>query len=530
MVSRGRHLERDAGQHGTDALHRRPACGGGPCRLSAALCDGGGRTLRSGSLDYAAPDRPVWLGSDLGKTDEVPAPWTPLSVDGGTVGCWGREYVFGDSALPTQVVTQGEPLLRDAVRLTVSVEGRQTSLGAVPDAVFAGNEAEVRGSWSSPLGPLVCRGSGSIQFDGFFRVDLELRPEQDTKIDELELVVPLSAEATLYHHANGTWTKLSDAGGIGDGPWRKTLPFVPYVWIGSERGGLAWFCESNDGWRNSAEERAVEIVRTEEGVDLRVHFFDVRTTLSETVLSYFALDYTQTGTPEHVQMEREWRRNPYSESGLSYGNYGAMCNASTWADFLVWAIDKTMDATGTDGVYLDCCNPNFCRSIEHGCAAGRYPLFATRELMKRIYTLVRRKRGPAGFVYAHNSENNLITTFSFTDAVLNGEQYNRKDLGSLTLEKFRAELSPQPYGVPAVLLPTLVKFQPQGKEKMAGAEFLRFPLLHDVICIRLGWVRSRGTSCGKYSERCRSSAWRTRSFCRTGTTPPSLASRRLRCA
>ncbi len=203
----------------------------------------------------------------------------------------------------------------------------------------------------------------------------------------------------------------------------------------------------------------------------------------QTVLSYFALNYTQTGTPDYVNAEREWRRNPYSESTFDQkSSYASVCNASTWADFLVWAAARTMDETGTDGIYLDCSNPNFCRSGEHGCAPGRYPLLATRELQKRLYAMIRQKRRDKGFVYNHNSESNILTTFSFSDAVLNGEQYNRKDLRALTFDKLRAELSPQPYGVPAFLLPTLVKFQQDKKEKMPGAEFLAFPLLHDVIC------------------------------------------------
>ncbi len=105
-----------------------------------------------------------------------------------------------------------------------------------------------------------------------------------------------------------------------------------------------------------------------------------------------------------------------------------------------------MEQTGTDGVYLDCSNPKFCKSDDHGCAPGRYPLLATRELQRRIYALIKRKRGEAAFIYSHNSENNFITAFAFADAVLNGEQYNRKDLFTLTFDKFRAELSPQPWG------------------------------------------------------------------------------------
>ena len=103
--------------------------------------------------------------------------------------------------------------------------------------------------------------------------------------------------------------------------------------------------------------------------------------------------------------------------------------------------------------------------------------------LKRIYTVVKQKRGEKGFVYCHISENNILPIFAFANAVLNGEQYNRKDLRTLDFAKFRAELSPQPYGVPAILLPTLVKFQPGGREKMPGAEFTAFPLLHDTLCV-----------------------------------------------
>lgn len=412
-----------------------------------------------------------------------------------------------------------------------------------------------------------CTVASRVEYDGFMVLDLDLRPSGKQKAEAIDLVVPLRPDAaTLYHHCNGTWSELSDAGGIGPAGWSKALPFVPYVWLGTEAAGLAWFCESNCNWRNADENRAIEIVRRDAGVDLIVRFIDGEAVLAEplrltfglmatpvkpmpkgwrkwqpmftsalrlksfaasrwtdpgcrgisalwnnhvgafsylpakpaemrdkvatlrnngweTVVSYYAINQTQTGTPEYVVSEREWRRDPYGEQTFNLGSYSTVCTASTWADFLLWAIDKTMDETGTDGVYVDCCNPRFCKSAEHGCAPGRYPLFATREVCKRIYTLVRQKRGDAGFVYAHNSENNFITSFSFADAVLNGEQYNRKDLRTLTFAKFRAELCPQPYGLPSFLLPTLVKFQKKKQEKMPGAEFLAFPLLHDTVCL-----------------------------------------------
>lgn len=541
--------------------------GPGPCRLIASLRDGSGQLLRSGQLDYVVPTQPIWLGNDLGKTDQVLPPWPPLRVTGDSVYMWGREYQLDDTPLPAQVVSQGRPLLRSPVVMMIGSGGEKALLRFANAGAFSGSDAVVHRVYKSSTGQLTCRASCRVEFDGFMRVDLELIPAKSAEMDSLELVLPFSAQAgTLYHHANGTWTDLSDAGGTGAVGWRKTLPFVPYVWIGSEQRGLAWFCESNWNWSNADENRVLKIVHSDAGVDLRISFIDTKTTLTEpmrltfgfmatpvkpmpdgwrdwrqafisalrlerfakrgwnapgcrnigvlwhnhvgrfsylpadalqmqqkvqllrdhdweTLLSYFALDYTQTETPDYEKMEREWRRHPYREGSFGDGTFGAVCNASNWSDFLVWAIDKTMDETGTDGVYFDLSYPDFCQSSAHGCGPGRYPLFATRELQKRVYALVKQKRGPAGFVYNHNSENHLMTTYSFADAVLNGEQFNRKDLGSLTLEKFRAQVSPQPYGVPTFLLPTLTKFQPGGKEKLPGPEFFAYPFLHDVVCL-----------------------------------------------
>jgi len=543
------------------------AVGAGSVTLSATLRDHAGKVLRTGKLSYDVPEKPEWVGNSLGKTDEVPPPWTPLRTEGDAVRMWGRQYVLEDSALPSQVVTQGRPVMREPVALSATCGGRSSTLAVRPTGAYAGNGAALSRKWRGALGPLKCTASTRVEFDGFMLTDLELTADGPRPVEGLRLVIPFRREAaTLYHHCNGEWNDLSDGGGVGAVGWSKPLEFVPYVWLGNEKGGLAWFCESNWNWRNADEKRAIEMVTTTEGVDLVVRFIDETTTLTkplrltfgfmatpvkpmpkgwrdwrpmftstlnlkrlsasrwghpdcrnisilwnnhvgtfsylpadpkqmrekvallkrngwQTVVSYYAVNQTQTGTPEYAVMADEWRRNPYAEYTLKKHTSTTVCAASTWADFLLWAIDRTMDETGADGIYLDCSNPKFCRSAEHGCAPGRYTLFATRELYKRMYALVRQKRGDAGFVYAHNSESNFITAYSFADAVINGEQYNRKDLNTLTFEKFRAELSPQPYGVPAFLLPTLVKFQPKGQEKMPGPEFLAFPLLHDVICV-----------------------------------------------
>jgi len=545
--------------------------GPGACGLRATVSDSSRKTLGTGELSCDIPEKPVWLGNDLGKADTVLPPWTPLRSGENSVEMWGRKYLFDGSPLPAQVVSQERRLLRSPIALTLRAGGTEAALKGQPRGKPEGNEAVVSRRWEGEIGPLACVVTSRVEFDGFMLLDCELKAAKAVEVDELKLVIPFGQDAaTLYHHANASWTDLSDAGAIGAAGWSKPLPFVPYYWVGTEKGGLAWFCEHNQNWRNADASRAVELTHGKEGVSLTVRFIDQKTALAEplrltfglmatpvkplpagwrdwrhfsisainlesfvkqgwaaagcrnighlwnnhvgsfsylpakpaemrekvaflhangwpTVMSYYALDYTQVGTPDFRTMEREWRRSPYAESDCPGGSFGSVCNASTWADFLVWAVARTMDETGTDGAYLDCTSPSFCQSAEHGCAPGRYPLLATRELHKRIYAIAKQKRGPNGHVFSHISENNLITTFSFADAVLNGEQYNRKDLRTLTFDKFRAEFIPHSLGVPSVLLPTLIKFQPDKKEKMPGAEFLAFPLLHDVVCMH-SWM------------------------------------------
>ncbi len=549
----------------------------GPRRVRATLTNARGAALRKGETDYVVPRKPVWIGNDLGKGDSPPPPWTPVRVRGDALEAWGRTYAFADSPFPAAITSQSRPLLRGPIRFVVRRGDRAFPLAMRGEGAFAGGSTRVRRAWTGRAGPLDAAANTTFEFDGFLRVDLTLTPRSPTRVSGLELVIPLRGETTtLYHHANASWSKLSDAGAIDNVGRQKSLPFVPYVWLGNERGGLAWVCEHNNNWRNADENRAVEIVRADKGVDLRVRLCDVETALTRplrfsfgflatpvkplpprwrawrqvfisalnikgfvktcptppcfrnigvlynnhvgafsylprnpaemkrkvsllhshgwrTVVSYFALTYTQIDTPEYKMMAREWRRDPFSQNttaGRVKMPYGSVCPASSWTDFLLWVINKTMDETGTDGVYLDCSNPCFCRSAEHGCAPGRYPIFEIRELQKRIYTLVHAKRGANGFVYSHNSENNILTTFAFSDAVLNGEQYNKKDLRTLTFAKFRAEFLPYSSGVPSFLLPTLTKRQPNRREKMPGTEFLAFPLLHDVICLRSYLSRS----------------------------------------
>jgi len=163
-----------------------------------------------------------------------------------------------------------------------------------------------------------------------------------------------------------------------------------------------------------------------------------------------------------------------------------VCYNSAWQDFIADGLDKQMTEFGTDGVYLDgTSEPWGCMNLYHGCGyirpdgtVGRtYPFFAVRNLMKRIYTIVK-KHNPNGQVDVHQSTCMTIPTLSFATTYLDGEQFQGIDRGPfpldvLPLEAFRCEFMGHNWGVPAEFL--------CASRAYTRDEAMSFTLLHDVM-------------------------------------------------
>jgi hypothetical protein len=175
----------------------------------------------------------------------------------------------------------------------------------------------------------------------------------------------------------------------------------------------------------------------------------------------------------------EYKRQPSQTAYI-------VCYRSHWQDFLAQGIDRVMADHGVDGVYLDgTSEPWGCTNRRHGCGYVKpdgtvgttYPIFATREMMKRIYTIVKR-RNPAGQVNVHQSTCMTIPTLAFATSYWDGEQLQslpRKAsaLKILPLDAFCAEFMGHNWGVPAELLW-------YGSGPFRRAEAMSMGLLHDI--------------------------------------------------
>ena len=104
----------------------------------------------------------------------------------------------------------------------------------------------------------------------------------------------------------------------------------------------------------------------------------------------------------------------------------AACPASSFADFMAWAVENVMTTFPDNyGIYIDNPGPYFCENARHGCGAGgkkTYPYFSLRDLHKRIYAIVRTHQ-PDGIVWEHTSENFNPLQLAWIDVYSDGEHW-----------------------------------------------------------------------------------------------------------
>ena len=234
----------------------------------------------------ADAEGPVWAGSRAGVSDEVLPPWKPVEVAGGKVSVWGRTYGFGGLPLPASVKTRDTEILAAPIRLVgvaggkelVWTEGDCRTLEARPNVVRLATQADSEA--------LRCEGRVRVEYDGMVRCDFKLVPKgKDVRIEELALEIPLLSQYAGYlHHWPGRWGSCFNSGRLPEEGYHGM--FKPFVWLGDEWRGLAWFAESDRNFFNEEGNRVIEIARRNDAVVMRINMITRAQPVDE------ALEYT----------------------------------------------------------------------------------------------------------------------------------------------------------------------------------------------------------------------------------------------
>ncbi len=209
------------------------------------------------------------------------------------------------------------------------------------------------------------------------------------------------------------------------------------------------------------------------------------------VVPYINLNFISAGAPEWLFYGSRWADpsrvvTPSDVAAMGYASMGTCPASRDWQDFILYRINEMIDRYGVDGIYIDCWAPQPCKAgtcgwkDEKGEVQPTRPIRAYREILRRVYALCHEKR-PDALLMVHMSSEVVIPMLSFTDTILDGEQFTSGNLKEDYLEllppdKFRAEFLGRNWGPVAFFLPELR----EPHVAVGTPNLAAYLLLHDV--------------------------------------------------
>jgi len=283
-----------------------------------------------------------WWNTKHGNIERVIEPWTPVTFDGKAFGVWGRKMTVGGGGLPKQIVSSGTPLLAAPMQLVAELSDG-TTLTMVPSgakpAVAFNRDHRKTVEYVGKLGDLTVRSEVLVEFDGMYKLTTTLDPgrtDNPPTVKSVKLVVPFTHEAADYVHAAGEGIRTGfhygflprdQNGAIWTSRKVDSQPmlvgsFIPYIWVGSPKGGLCWFADSDEGWAPSHETPAIEIRRnSEKSVDMVFNLISEDFEISEPRTITFAFQASPV-----KRMHEQWRMDSWwcGDTFIDYASTGSV--------------------------------------------------------------------------------------------------------------------------------------------------------------------------------------------------------------
>lgn len=231
----------------------------------------------------------TWSGLALAQPASRPAtasPYTVIEATADMFRCLGREIKLGSMLLPEQVVSASQPLLAGGVCILAEPAALEMLKGRA--TLLENNGDRARWEWKGESTGMQVHAQLAADCDGFCWYEITLAPKQPLKLGSLRLEIPrLVATARYLHTANFTWGRVSRGLMELGGRWHDS--FMPYIWLGDEERGLAWCCESDEGWRLNSPSKALQVETSDATVTFRITLLDHEDTVDSPVTLRFGL-------------------------------------------------------------------------------------------------------------------------------------------------------------------------------------------------------------------------------------------------
>ena len=294
----------------------------GTVTVTAAVVDADGNELGVGEATVSRPPLRQWPRAAAIDTNRVLRPFQPMHTEGDSAEIWGRRLTYRGRLLPASITCLAEELLAAPIRFRLRT-GEGPATVQVPGATRrAGEQAVVREGGMTVRG-VAFSGTQTLEYDGCIKIELAITPQRPVDVEELSLEIPLRPEVARYlHTCRADWANSRSQAIPAEG-WESK--FMPFLWVGDEDRGLAWFCESDEAFQLADRAGALQIAPGARETVLRVRIIDTRTRLSEPLKLAFGLQPTPV-KPVPPRKARIWHGAGYGmqDKVVSGGGYLAL--------------------------------------------------------------------------------------------------------------------------------------------------------------------------------------------------------------
>jgi hypothetical protein len=260
-----------------------------------------------------------WWNTTAGNTDKIQAPWTPVTAGKKhTYGVWGRTMQVGPGGLPAQVTSQGQALLAAPVALVAELtDGKTVRADTAKVKTVTQSDSRTVAEVKSAAGKLNVSSRVTVEYDGMYKVEMTITPAKPTAVKSLKVLVPLRNEVAEFYHGAGEgirygfsygFVPATQTGRLWDSRTVEGQPmavgsFIPFVWVGNDKGGLCWYANSDEGWMPNNDVPAIELRRDgTTSTDLVLNLISAPATLDAPRTVVFAFQATPVKA-----MRSKWR-------------------------------------------------------------------------------------------------------------------------------------------------------------------------------------------------------------------------------
>jgi len=220
----------------------------GKCIVKCKTFDAAGKMVAESATPLVRHRQPEWVGNSIGKQKVVPWPFESVRYSGGVARCWGREYSYRDSLLPSQITSQGKPMLAGPMTVTAANSkciwetvrcDKHEPIVQDPTHVTLVAKGQAAG--------VLLTTKQEIEFDGSVWVTLTVSPGRSDRVAGLAIRMPIRPDVARYLFPAENCKDNAVAAILQD---RRIceFSFMPWFYIGTDKIGLQWMTSGARNW------------------------------------------------------------------------------------------------------------------------------------------------------------------------------------------------------------------------------------------------------------------------------------------